>query len=213
MEFNNSLIEVLKKDNASLWTDVIRLQRVTEELQEDNFKMAKELLDLQSRSMRDNIIIHGLPEPNGEAKDGKETHLLLEQSVRSFLTDSFTMKKPEVDTIRFCRVHHLGQPRPGVKRSRPIVARVTESRMKHAIIEKGKELKGSNLSVTDQYPPEIMRRRRLLHPIMMDARNSNSKTRLFMDKLFIDGQLYRNSKITYWLTGGDDKYQTKESVK
>ncbi|KAL7387799.1 hypothetical protein ABVT39_001511 [Epinephelus coioides] len=145
VEFNNSLFGVLKKDNASLRSDVVRLQRVSEELQQENFTMANELLDLQSRSMKDNIIIHGLPELKGEAKGGKETHLMAEQSVKSFLVDNLKMSKPEADAIRFCRVHCLGQPKPGVQKPRPIMVKVSESKMKYAIIEKGKELKGSNL--------------------------------------------------------------------
>ncbi|KAJ8371636.1 hypothetical protein AAFF_G00303560 [Aldrovandia affinis] len=207
VEFNNSLIEVLKKDNASLRSDVIMLKRVTDELQEDNHRMANDLLDLQNRSMRDNIIIHGLPEANEEARGGKEAYLKSEQIVRSFLGESLKMTKPEVDAIQFCRVHRLGYSKPGVTKSRPIVAKVTISSMKHAIMERGKELKGCDASITDQYPPEIMRRWRLLQPIMKEARNNGRKTRLYSDKLFIEGQLYRNAKITYWLTGGDDKIQ------
>ncbi|KAJ8366400.1 hypothetical protein AAFF_G00355880 [Aldrovandia affinis] len=206
VEFNNSLIEVLKKDNASLRSDVIMLKRVTDELQEDNHRMANDLLDLQNRSMRDNIIIHGLPEANEEAR-GKRSLPEVGADCAVFLGESLKMTKPEVDAIQFCRVHRLGYSKPGVTKSRPIVAKVTISSMKHAIMERGKELKGCDASITDQYPPEIMRRRRLLQPIMKEARNNGRKTRLYSDKLFIEGQLYRNAKITYWLTGGDDKIQ------
>lgn len=187
VEFNNSLIEVLKKDNATLRADVIKLKQVTEELQEDNYRTTKELLDLQNRSMRDNIIIHGLPEEKEEARGGKEAYLKSEQIVRSFLVNSLKMKKPEADAIQFCRVHRLGQSKPGAKNSRPIVAKVTISSMKHAIMERGRELKGCDASITDQHPPEIMRRRRLLQPIMREARNNNRKTRLYSDKLFMTG--------------------------
>lgn len=59
VELNNSLIETLKADNASLRIEVNNLKRPTDELQNDNFNVAKELLDLQCRSVRDNIIFHG----------------------------------------------------------------------------------------------------------------------------------------------------------
>ena len=62
VEFNNSLIEVLKADNASLRTDVNNLKRLTDELQHDKVNMTNDILDLQCRSMRDNIIVHGLAE-------------------------------------------------------------------------------------------------------------------------------------------------------
>ncbi len=57
VKFNNSLIEVLKADNASLRMEVNNLRRLTAELQKDKVNMAKDILDLQCRSMRDNIII------------------------------------------------------------------------------------------------------------------------------------------------------------
>ena len=78
-------------------------------------------------------------------------------------------------------------------------------------MEKGKLLKGSGFSVTDQYPPEIMKRRRLLYPVMTAARNEHKKTRLFMDKLYVEGELFRDSAITYWLSGGDGKTTTNQS--
>lgn len=66
VEFNNSLIETLKADEASLRIEVNNRKRLTDELQNDNFNVAKELLDLQCRSTRDNIIFHGLPEAHNE---------------------------------------------------------------------------------------------------------------------------------------------------
>ena len=50
---------------------------------------------------------------------------------------------------------------------------------------KGRELKGSKYSITDQFPPEILPRRRLLYPIMTEALKSKKKVCLFIDKLFI----------------------------
>ncbi len=66
LEFNNSLIEVLKQDNASLKTEVNNLKWLTADLWEEDAKMASDTLDIQCRSMRDNVIIHGIP---GEAKE------------------------------------------------------------------------------------------------------------------------------------------------
>ena len=71
--------------------------------------------------------------------------------------------------------------------------------MKYAVMSKGGELKGTNYAISDQFPAEIMRRRRLLYPIMAEARQRNKRARLFADKLYIDGKLYRNYRITYWL--------------
>lgn len=114
------------------------------------------------------------------------------------------MKPEDAGAVRFSRVHRLGRTKTDQqRRPRPIVAKVVDSKMKSAVMSRGKELKGSNYSISDQFPPEIMNRRRLLHPIMAEARKAKKNARLFIDKLYIDGKLYRNPRTTYWLSGGD----------
>ncbi|KAJ8375105.1 hypothetical protein SKAU_G00056850 [Synaphobranchus kaupii] len=81
------------------------------------------------------------------------------------------MDEREAESIRFARVHRIGQTKAGKPRSRPVVAKLTDSKMKFAVMGKGRELKGTNFSISDQFPPEIPRRRRLLYPIMTEARN------------------------------------------
>lgn len=87
-----------------------------------------------------------------------------------------------------------------------MVAKVLDTKMKISIMERRKELRGTNFSINDQFPPEILKRRRILHPIMTEARKSNRRTRLAIDRLFsdIDGKLYVNPDTTYWLGGGDN---------
>lgn len=103
VEFNNSLIETLMADKASLRTEVNNLKRLTDKLQNDNHNMAKELLDLQCRSMRNNIIFHGLSEAHNE------THHKSEELVQTFLVDNLKMKAEEAEAIHFSRVHCLGK--------------------------------------------------------------------------------------------------------
>lgn len=112
--------------------------------------------------------------------------------------------KLTVNQKNFSRVHRLGKARNNQQRPRPIVAKVLDSRMKAAVMSKGRELKNSSFSISDQFPAEIMRRRRLLYPAVVEARKSKRNVRLSVDKLCIDGKPYRNSRITYWLSGGDD---------
>ena len=77
-----------------------------------------------------------------------------------------------MEAIRFSRVHRIGQTKAGKQSCRCVVAKFTDSKLKLAVMVKGRELKGSNFSISDQFPPEILRRRRLLSPIMIEARHS-----------------------------------------
>lgn len=113
------------------------------------------------------------------------------------------MKDNDIANIHFDRVHRIGHRKAGSSKHRPIVAKVANFKSKTAIMERAKELKGTNCSISDQFPPEILRRRKLLLPAMADARKQGKRAKLSVDKLFIDGILYRNSETTYWITGGD----------
>lgn len=200
VEFNNSLINVLKADNASLRLEVNELRdentaTTTEmrELQGEHNILSNAMLDLQCRSMKDNIIIHGVPE-----KD-LESHLQTEQIVKAFLKDELKMGENEAEAIRFSEIHRIGRAKAG-KNSRPIVAKVSEPRMKKSLMVRARELRtksagNTNYSITDQFPPEILRRRRLLYPVMKKARQENKKVRLFVDKLYIDGKLYEMPNV------------------
>ncbi|KAK7907389.1 hypothetical protein WMY93_016001 [Mugilogobius chulae] len=199
LDFQISLVEVLKEDNASLRKEVNHLKHLTAQLQYDSITAQNHILDLQCRSMRDNFIIHGLPEQQ------KETYQTTDKLVKSFFKTNLKMDDDLVQQIHLARAHRLGQQNDKSPRCRPIVAKLLDPRHKATIMGKAKELKGSGLGLSDQFPPEIMRRRKSLQPILAEARAAGKRARLSVDKLYIDGFLYRNSKITYWLTGGDEQ--------
>lgn len=64
LDFYITLVDVLKEDNASLKLEVANLKQQTANLQNDNTRLSESILDLQCRSMQDDIIIHGIPEEN-----------------------------------------------------------------------------------------------------------------------------------------------------
>lgn len=194
MDFNNSLIEVLKQDNTSLRVEVNTPKQLTTELQQKNHKISNDILDMQSRSMRDNIIIHWLPW-------NKQRDLPVHKATggNSFMKDSLKMEERKVDAVHFSRVHLIRQAKASRQKSRPIAAKVIDTKMKKSIMGRGNELWGTNYSISDQHPPEILRRRRLLHPVMTEARSRS----FFINKLNIYRKLYSNPEITYWLCVGD----------
>lgn len=79
VQYHVALVDVLKEENASLRAEVIKLKSATTQLQQQSQEATKNILDLQCRSMRDNIIIHGLPE------EQTETYNSSEQTVKRFL--------------------------------------------------------------------------------------------------------------------------------
>lgn len=53
--------------------------------------------------------------------------------------------------------------------------------------------------MNDQFNDQINERRKILHPIMKEHRQKGKQTSLVVDKLYIDGQLFRDTSITPWL--------------
>ena len=52
--------------------------------------------------------------------------------------------------------------------------------------------KGTKYFVSDQYPPEINERRRVLQKIRKEKKNEGRQVRLVADRLYIDGELHTN---------------------
>jgi len=63
----------------------------------------------------------------------------------------------------------------------------------------GRELRGMDFSVNDQFPKEILERRRVLFPIRRKFMEGGSRAVIAVDKLFINRQLYRDQETTPWL--------------
>lgn len=102
-----------------------------------------------------------------------------------------------VSAISFHRVHRLGAR--GGTRPRPIVAKFEHFKQKELVKSKGRELKGTSFGMNDQFPKEINNRRKMLYPILKQHRQKGKRASLVADKLYIDGQLFRDPTTTPWL--------------
>lgn len=61
---------------------------------------------------------------------------------------------------------------------------------------KGRELRGTQFGLNDQFPREIQERHKKLIPIMKQLRKEGTRATLNIDKLYINGQLYRDTDTT-----------------
>lgn len=89
--------------------------------------------------------------------------------------------------------------RPVDGKTRPIIARFEHYKEKELAKSHGKELNVTSPWLNDHFPAEINDRRKKLIPIMRENRALNHRVALTVDRLYINGQLYRDSKVTPWL--------------
>jgi len=70
-----------------------------------------------------------------------------------------------VKNITSRRVHRLGGKIPNARRPRLVVAKFEHFKQKELVRSRSRKLKGTDYSMNDQFPKEILERRRVLFPI------------------------------------------------
>ena len=159
-------------------------------LQSQTARMTEDILDLQSRSMRDNLLFFNFEEPN--SFDGRASEDC-SKVVLDFCSDTLQMTDAP-NTIKLDRAHRIGRYNPAKKR--PIVAKFNFHQDKLSVKRKATELlKHSDFGVGDQFPKPIQDRRRKLIPIMIKAKNDGKRAVLAYDKLYVNNVLITADSI------------------
>ncbi|XP_039870018.1 uncharacterized protein LOC120722883 [Simochromis diagramma] len=190
LEFSQQQVETLAAENTTLRESVKSLTDKVTQLNIENKKIKESVIDLQARSMRDNLVFSGIPESAGEDA---------EATVKSFIKIHLKLPEDTVKNIDFDRVHRLGGVRSRTGRPRPIVAKFGQFKQKEQVKSRGRELKGTDFSVNDQFPKEILERRKVLFPVRRSFIQKGSRAAIAVDRLYVDGQLYRDPGTTPWL--------------
>lgn len=173
VEVNTASVNTLRDDSFS---DVSLIRKELATLRKEKDEMSSLILDLQCRSMKNNLIFHGL---TGESKD-EDT----ERRLRDFLHNELGIDY----RMELGNVHRFGKYTPG--KARPIVARFIFYKELDHVLKLSWKLKNKPYSITEQFPREVEDRRRQLYPIRKKARADNLRTKMVRDKLFIEGKLY-----------------------
>lgn len=165
---------------------VEKMERERDHSQRDLQQMQDKMVDLQTRSMRNNLLFGGIREASQEA----DTEAVLKEFIKTELDIE------DANEIKFEAVHRLRPRRDGKPRS--IVARFESRRDRDRILRAAptKLLNKREYTINEQYPSEINERRQLLFPIMREARRNGKTAKLRGDKLYIDGSLYNPERGT-----------------
>ena len=147
-------------------------------------------IKLEAQSRRNNIKFYNVKET--ENNDGfKETEIVLKR----LLVDQLKMPKEEVANLEFERVHRIPTRRskesdPGKPRS--IIAKMSFYKDKNRIFQYVKNIdRNTKIGVADDFPKEIEKIRKDLLPVLKNAKKEKAKAEFNVDKLIINGQIYR----------------------
>ena len=152
-------------------------------MQKIEAEQQERLIDLQSLHMRDNLIFYYIHDESEESGDACAEKLvcLFEQNLRI----------ENAREIRLDRVHRLG--RYGATKHRPIIAKFCYYQDREKIRKSARNLDGSQYSISQQFPKEILARRKELIPTLKRLKEEGKRAYISVDKLYVDGRLYKGA--------------------
>lgn len=150
-------------------------------LEKENGRLKDSMIDLQARSMRDNLVWGGIGD------DPNETNQQTESKIRDFICNELKMDKTRVDEITFERVHRTGTITAAYPK-RKIITKFTRFPDKEEVRKLKSRLEGTHYFIHEQFPPEIVAQRRKLMPRLRAAKSDGKRAWISYNRLFIDGQ-------------------------
>jgi hypothetical protein len=189
--FDSNTIDELKERHKTLEKDISTNKQSKEDIQSlkrENSQLKESVIDLQARSMRDNLLFFNFPEKQRSDHNKYEMENC-ECKILDFCVKELKIENAK-DIIKLDRTHRIGKYNSA--KTRPIVVKFNYYKHKELVRTKAREhLQGSPFGVSDQYPREIQERRRALMPIKRQAHSEGKVAVLNYDKLYINNQLYR----------------------
>jgi ribA/ribD-fused uncharacterized protein len=179
-EFRESQAKLKKFDEklVAIETNVVGLSTRCDQLMHANSVLQDHLTNMESQSRRNNLLLDGAPELQGET-DGACKAKLLD------ILDG-TMKVPNVRKFQIVRCHRLGKFYPNATRPRPIIFKLQWFGDRESIWAQRRELKGHTYWLQEDFPDVIVKRRRILAPVVKAAREQGKRAFLSVDRLIID---------------------------
>ncbi|XP_029844350.2 uncharacterized protein LOC115327481 [Ixodes scapularis] len=141
--------------------------------------LKRKIDDLENRSRRNNLIIHGIK------CDVNETADQLKEKV---CTNIFSTKL-QVDVSTVERIHRLGRNQG--TRPRPVIMSFRDYNEKMSILTNAKKLKGSGVFINEDYSYELRQIRKKLWDSSQADRDRGDKVTLSYNKLKINNVTYQ----------------------
>jgi predicted nuclease with TOPRIM domain len=111
LEYAHAEIADLKKENETNKVNQEQARERIGKLEQDNATLRNKIVDLQARSMRDNLLFFNIPE-----RDQENTTEIIHELLETKMEIRDARNKVKID-----RSHRIGRKREGNRKPRPIV--------------------------------------------------------------------------------------------
>lgn len=208
----NEIKENLRKTEGSIAALNARLGTVEEKLEKINVIEAKTLVcettvvalertihtlktkldDLENRGRRNNIIIRGISEPDGENENS-----LLDTVQNTVFKDTLGITISGIE-----RLHRLGKKLEG--KTRPVILKLVDFREKMLILKNCHKLKNTSIKISEDFSKRVQNIRQCLWESAETERSRGERIKLRFDKMII-------SNVTYaWDEVRGERYRLSE---
>ncbi|CAN7941741.1 unnamed protein product [Ixodes hexagonus] len=134
--------------------------------------------DLENRSRRNNLIVYGINEEDNETLS----------SIRKAVIEDLFKSKMGVNVASVERIHRLG--RKAANKSRPVIIKFFDYNEKMLLMKNAPKLKGTKISVSEDYSRRVQEIRKQLWQTVKDNRTQDDKVFLRYDKLILNNDVY-----------------------
>lgn len=192
----DSTKEKLKTMNINCQTLDSKFQMLSKE----KAIMEEKLISLERKTMEMNLVFYGVPEVSGDEE-------ICEEQVKSqVMKNILEMKEQAVNNLKIDWAYRGG--RRDNRKPRPIIVKFTDFKTRENVrslsFQKGDALKAKGMGISVQWPQTIRDRRRKLFPIMQRLQNEGNNVRMVADRLYVNGQLYRETGTAVYPDRTDD---------
>ena len=167
-----SSIKGMDKSLTYLNKEVEELRGTVEDKDKQIEYLHTQHLYLESYSRRENLKFFGIPENEASASEGKDAVGTIDV-LCEFLHDVLGFGDPKRN-MEFQRVHRIGKSVRG--KPRPILARFLRYQDRETVLRAGFELKGTEYMILQDFPQEIIERRRKQMPKLKEAKKKGPKS-------------------------------------
>lgn len=174
-------LQSAKEDLRKLNEQCLSLEETMNNMKIQNQKIEDKTNDLEFRSIRENLLFHGIPETQSED---------CEQKVKSLISETLGIVKE----IGFDRVHRLGKRATNANANvnRPIVAKFHSYKDRELVrktaFDKSEALKAVNQGVGVQQTKAVLQKRRDMQPVVDRERRAGKITKWAGSKLLVREQ-------------------------
>uniref|UniRef100_A0A1Y1KNT7 L1 transposable element RRM domain-containing protein n=2 Tax=Photinus pyralis TaxID=7054 RepID=A0A1Y1KNT7_PHOPY len=165
-------INEIKNENANLKAENEQLKST---VAQQNYRIGY----LEKEIKRNNLVIQGVTEADDE------TNIQLKEKMETILRD---MGTPITFEAEIQELHRIGIKH--ANKTRPIFMKMRNYETKVKVMKSTKELKGTQIYITEDFPKHVMEERKVLSKHLKKAREMGHRAFMKYNKLIVNGEEY-----------------------